>query len=216
MSPAPWIPLTAADKIVLAAVGMSACFNAVVRAPLTALLIVFEMTHQFSMVPALMFCSIVSQAITRLGGRHNFYDALLLQDGHELIRIKPPRDLESWQKLPVSEIARTRPVMLPDLERSTIQRFLDSYPYQRFPVVAGDKVLGIANRQELKSSIAQGSVPRLMTPVLCSPEVSVREVGKMLMESASGLVLVRDLSTGEVIAVVTLHDLLRTQAALSE
>ena len=55
-----------------------------------------------------------------------------------------------------------------------------------------------------------------MTPVLCSPEVSVREVGKMLMESASGLVLVRDLSTGEVIAVVTLHDLLRTQAALSE
>ncbi len=95
-----WLPLTAADRIVLAAVGMSACFNAVVRAPLTALLIVFEMTHQFSLVPALMFCSIVSQAIARLGGRHNFYDALLLQDGHELIRIKPPRDLESWQKLP--------------------------------------------------------------------------------------------------------------------
>jgi CIC family chloride channel protein len=211
-----WIPLTVADKIVLAAVGMSACFNAVVRAPLTALLIVFEMTHQFSMVPALMFCSIVSQAITRLGGRHNFYDALLLQDGHELIRIKPPRDLESWQKLPVSEIARTRPVVLPGLERSTIQRFLDSYPYQRFPVIVRDKVLGIVNRQELKSSIAQGSVPRLMPPVLCSPEVSVREVGKMLMESASGLVLIRDLSTGEVIAVVTLHDLLRTQAALSE
>src|SRR5208282_621975 len=92
-----WIPLTDSDRIVLAAVGMSACFNAVVRAPLTSLLIVFEMTHQFSMVPALMFCSIVSLAIARLGGHHNFYDALLLQDGHELIRIKPPRDLGSWQ-----------------------------------------------------------------------------------------------------------------------
>jgi predicted nucleic acid-binding protein len=44
-----------------------------------ALLIVFEMTHQFSMVPALMFCSLVSQAIGRLGGHHNFYDALLLR-----------------------------------------------------------------------------------------------------------------------------------------
>ena len=67
-----WIPLTSADKIVLAAVGMSACFNAVVRGPLTALLIVFEMTHQFSMVPALMFCSIVSQAIARLSCRRSF------------------------------------------------------------------------------------------------------------------------------------------------
>jgi CIC family chloride channel protein len=211
-----WVPLTAADKIVLAAVGMSACFNAVVRAPLTALLIVFEMTHQFSMVPALMFCSIVSQAITRLGGRHNFYDALLLQDGHELIRIKPPRDLESWQKLPVSEIARTRPVVLPDLQHSTIRRFLDAYPYQRFPVFAQAKVAGIVDRQQLKTCLTQNTVPRLMPPVLCAPDVSVREVGTMLMESISGLVLIQDPSTEELTAVVTLHDLLRTQAALSE
>lgn len=42
-----WLPLTHADFVILAAVGMSACFGAVVRAPLTALLIVFEMkaTH---------------------------------------------------------------------------------------------------------------------------------------------------------------------------
>ncbi|MGO9309624.1 MAG: chloride channel protein [Spirochaetia bacterium] len=211
-----WIPLTAADKIVLAAVGMSACFNAVVRAPLTALLIVFEMTHQFSMVPALMFCSIVSQTITRLGGRHNFYDALLLQDGHELIRIKPPRDLESWQNLPVSEIARTRPVVVPDLERATLQRVLDAYPYARFPVVVHGKLLGIVSRQELKSSIAQSSVPRLASPVVCAPDVSVREVGSLLMESASGMVLLRGRETEEVTAVVTLHDLLRAQAALAE
>jgi CIC family chloride channel protein len=211
-----FIPLTAADRIVLAAVGMSACFNAVVRAPLTALLIVFEMTHQFAMVPALMFCSIVSQAISRIGGHHNFYDALLLQDGHELIRIKPPRDLESWQKLPVSEIARTRPVILPDLERATIQRYLDSYPYARFPVISEGEILGIANRQELRSSLASDVAPRLTPPVFCASNMSVREVGARLMESASGMVLVRQDSTGDIMAVVTLHDLLRAQAALSE
>ncbi len=211
-----WIPLTAADRIVLAAVGMSACFNAVVRAPLTALLIVFEMTHQFSMVPGLMFCSIVSQAIARLGGRHNFYDALLLQDGHELIRIKPPRDLESWQKLPVSEIARTRPVVLPDLERSTIQGFLESYPYQRFPVIMRGVISGIVSRQELKTALASNAIPRLATPVLCSPGASVREAGALLMESSAGMVLIRDDSTGDISSVVTLHDLLRAQAALAE
>ena len=35
-------------------VGMSACLGAVVRAPVTGILIVFEMTHEFSLVPALM------------------------------------------------------------------------------------------------------------------------------------------------------------------
>jgi hypothetical protein len=44
----------------------------------------------------------------------------------------------------------------------------------------------------------------------------VREVGTKLMESVSGLVLIQDPSTEELTAVVTLHDLLRTQAALSE
>ena len=211
-----WLPLTPADTIVLAAVGMSACFNAVVRAPLTALLIVFEMTHQFSMVPALMFCSIVSQAIARLGGRHNFYDALLLQDGHELIRIKPPRDLESWQKLPVSEIARARAVILPDLQRKTMESHLESYPYARFPVAANGRLLGIVTRQEMKAALAANTPPRLLPPVECSPSVTVREVGARLMESASGMVLLRDESTQEITSVVTLHDLLRAQAALAE
>ncbi len=211
-----WLPLTAADRIVLAAVGMSACFNAVVRAPLTALLIVFEMTHQFSMVPALMFCSIVSQAIARLGGKHNFYDALLLQDGHELIRIKPPRDLESWQKLPVSEIARTRAVILPDLQRKTMESYLASYPYRRFPVIMDGKVSGIVMREDMKAAISTDSTPRITAPVECPPSLSVREVGARLMESASGIVLVRDESTGEITSVVTLHDLLRAQAALAD
>jgi CIC family chloride channel protein len=211
-----WIPLTDSDKIVLAAVGMSACFNAVVRAPLTSLLIVFEMTHQFSMVPPLMFCSIVSQAIARIGGRTKFYDALLLQDGHELIRIKPPRDLVSWQKVPVSEIARSRPIVLPDLEPKTIQNFLESYPYQRFPLVVGGEIRGILSRRDLKSALTEHIVPVPTPPVICGPDLSVREVGSLLMESQSGMVLVRNGPSEDLLTVVTLHDLIRAQASFSD
>ena len=45
------MPLPAADNLTLAVVGMSACLGAVVRAPVTGILIVFEMTHEFSIVP---------------------------------------------------------------------------------------------------------------------------------------------------------------------
>ena len=73
--------LGADAELLLALVGMSACFGAVVRAPLTALLIVFEMTHRYEIVPALLIGTFVSQACARLFcGTRNFYDAILEQD----------------------------------------------------------------------------------------------------------------------------------------
>ena len=212
-----WIPLGPSDRIVLAAVGMSACFNAVVRAPLTALLIVFEMTHQFSMVPALMFCSLVSQAIGgRLGGRHNFYDALLLQDGHELIRIKPPRDLKSWQNLAVSEIAKARPVAVTSLEPAALRDVLSRYPYGRFPLIVDGAIQGVIRRQEIEAALAAKRDPRADPPEFCAPGASVREVGNLLIKSASGMVLVRDGPGAELRSLVTLHDLVRVQASFSD
>jgi CIC family chloride channel protein len=56
------LPLNGPDQLTLAVVGMSACLGAVVRAPVTGILIVFEMTHEFSLVPALMVGALVSQA----------------------------------------------------------------------------------------------------------------------------------------------------------
>ncbi len=211
-----FLPLTSADRIVLAAVGMSACFNAVVRAPLTAVLIVFEMTHQFAMVPPLMVCMIVSQAFARLGGRHNFYESLLLQDGHELIQIKPPRDISSWQKLPVSEFARTKPVFVADLERRTIRQTLGAFPYQRFPVGSESAVTGIVTRHEMAEALEEERPVALLPACFCAPQVTVRNVGALLMDSPSGIVLLRDEASGRVTSIVTLHDLFRAQAALSE
>ncbi len=211
-----FIPITVADRIVLAAVGMSACFNAVVRAPLTALLIVFEMTHQFALVPPLMVCLIVSQAISRLGGKHNFYDALLLQDGHELIRIKPPRDMKSWQGLAVSEIAHAQPVFLRDTSQGAIRRALDSFPFERFPVGSDSQVAGLLTRQEMKTALEEKRVPRPLPAHFCDPEATVHDVASLLIDSPLGIVLVREKSSGRVVSIVTLHDLLRAQESLGE
>ena len=93
-----------------------------VGAPVTGILIVFEMTHEFSLVPVLMIGALVSQAISRKLNRQNFYDALLTQDGHQLEHVGPPRDLQSWQQLPVSAIASFQPVMLRSLDAAEIQK----------------------------------------------------------------------------------------------
>ena len=112
----------------LAVVGMSACLGAVVRAPVTGILIVFEMTHQFSLVPALMLGALVSQAISRKLNYNSFYEEILVQDGHRLEHVVPPRDLQTWQQLPVSAIANFQPVIVQDCSAGELQKLLRTAP----------------------------------------------------------------------------------------
>ena len=60
------------------------------RAPITSIFIVFEMTHQFSFVPLLMIGTIASQAVSRAFCRSNFYDEIIQRDGIEIERHIPP------------------------------------------------------------------------------------------------------------------------------
>jgi CIC family chloride channel protein len=83
------------DQIALTVAGMSACLGAVVRAPITSILIVFEMTHQFSFVPLLMIGTIASQAVSRALCHTNFYSEVIERDGIELERHIPPTPMKS-------------------------------------------------------------------------------------------------------------------------
>ncbi len=204
-------PVAQADTVTLAVVGMSACLGAVVWAPVTGILIVFEMTHQFSLVPALMIAALVSQAVSRKLNRENFYDALLTQDGHQLEHVRPPRGLQGWQQLPVSAIANFRPVIVGNLDATAIQKVLKAHPYQRFPVTGEGKLAGILTRKEAEAALAEKRFPRLEAATTCSPGQTIRQLQALLIESSTHLVALTDADGQTVLAVVTLHDLLRAE-----
>ena len=182
-------PVAQADVVTLAVVGMSACLGAVVWAPVTGILIVFEMTHQFSLVPALMIAALVSQTVSRKMNRENFYDAMLTQDGHQLEHVRPPRGLQGWQQLPVSAIANFRPVVVGDLAPTEIQKLLKAHPYQRFPATRGGALAGILTRKEAEAALAEKRAPRLEPATTCLPGQTIRQLQALLIESSTGLVV---------------------------
>ena len=204
-------PMARADVLTLAVVGMSACLGAVVGAPVTGILIVFEMTHEFALVPVLMIGALVSQAVSRKMNRENFYDALLTQDGHHIEHMRPPRDLQSWQQLPVSAIANFRPVIIHDLASGKLQDVLKSNPYQRYPVVQEDKLKGILTRREAEAALRENRAPKLEGAAICLPHQTVRKLQELLVESPSNFVVLVDADGGKVLGVITLHDLLRAE-----
>jgi len=75
------VGLTPSDQTMLSLVGMTACLCAVVRAPITSVLIVTEMTQQLDALPVLMVAAVVGAFLNRWLCLENLYDAALRQDG---------------------------------------------------------------------------------------------------------------------------------------
>jgi CIC family chloride channel protein len=88
-----------ADSIgAFAVVGMGAVFAGIVRAPMTSVLIIFEMTGGYGLVLPLMIANMSAFALARHWRRVPVYDALLAQDGiylhHGSVPPDPPEDEE--------------------------------------------------------------------------------------------------------------------------
>jgi CIC family chloride channel protein len=174
------------------------------------------MTHEFSLVPALMVGALVSQAISRKLCRHSFYEEILVQDGHRLEHVIPPRDLQAWRQLPVSAIARFEPLIASDLRADAVATLLKSHPYQRFPVVQNGTLAGVLTRKEAERAVAEKREPKLEAAVTCVPGEKVGELQGKVIESNSLMVVLVDRPGGQVLGVVTLHDVLRAEAAMAE
>jgi CIC family chloride channel protein len=81
-----------------AVVGMGAVFAGIVRAPMTSVLIIFEMTGGYGLVLPLMIANMSAFALARHWRRVPVYEALLAQDGiylhHDPTLHDPPDDGE--------------------------------------------------------------------------------------------------------------------------
>lgn len=66
-----------ANSVTFAIVGMGAVFCAVARVPMTAVVIIFEMTTDFNVVLPLMICSVVSYLVAEKLDPGSIYDQLL-------------------------------------------------------------------------------------------------------------------------------------------
>jgi CIC family chloride channel protein len=211
-----FLAMKEADSVLLIVGGMSACLGAVVQAPVTAILIIFEMTHQFALVPGLMLAGLVGQAIARPLNHMNFYDEILCQDGHDMEHVVPPRDFRSWQNLPISAIANFKPVTIEDFSAGALKELLERHPYKRFPVIENGGLKGIVTREEIDGVIAGHDRFESKPALTCRPGETIRETQMRLIESRTGMIALTDHADGKILGVVTLHDLLRAQLTLAD
>ncbi|MBV9130152.1 MAG: chloride channel protein [Verrucomicrobia bacterium] len=202
------------DRIALIVAGMSACLGAVVRAPITSILIVFEMTHQFSFVPLLMIGTIASQAVSRSLCHTNFYSEIIERDGIELERLMPPRSLVSLQSRPISTLANFSPVFASSTDRDELKRLCAQYPYQQFPLIIDGQLGGLIDRNKILNS--QSSKIEADRGQTIGANSTIREAVATMVENSISFLVVLSATENTPIGIVTLHDVLRLQNQSSD
>lgn len=98
-----------------ALIGMGTAFAGIIRTPLTSVIMIFELTRDYSIIVPLMISNLVSFFISRTLQPEPIYEALALQEGVFL----PKRDSEVQSGIRVGEIME--PASLPpeiDLDRA--------------------------------------------------------------------------------------------------
>ena len=186
------IELDQDSQRLLTIVGMSACLGAVVRAPITSILIVFEMTHDFALVPPLMLGALVSQATSRSLCTDNFYNQFLKETGVRLETNRSLRAQASWRNRPVSSFANFEAPCLRSCEKAEVENILQKSQDTIFTLLNKDDYpTGIVERTQLESFLETGKTPLLQNPIFAYPNQTMQDIEPLLKQAPLGsLILV--------------------------
>ncbi|MEG4497942.1 chloride channel protein [Microcoleus sp. F10-C6] len=137
--------------VTYALAGMGAFFCAVTRAPITAVVIVFEITADFKLVLPLMICSVVAYLVAEKVDSGSLYTHLLEFNGIQLTQAKAASNTLS--DLHADDVMQSRVETLSSLLTfdEVMQAFSRSH-HRGFPVVEDGKLVGIVSQTDLANA----------------------------------------------------------------
>lgn len=203
-----------------ALVGMGAVFAGIVGAPVTSIIMVFEMTNNYAIILPLMVANIVSYAVATKLSPTPIYDALLLQDGIHL----PHLERHVLKRIPV-RAAMTREVTTVNGELSVAEafRYVQLLPehHHAYPVMNRQgRLIGLFTFNDLKRALAANQGNRRLDEILnkdlisAYPDQTLDEViFKLGQKGISQLPVVSRKDPSKLLGIITLHDI---AAALSK
>ncbi|HEY9792996.1 MAG TPA: chloride channel protein [Candidatus Obscuribacterales bacterium] len=145
-------------------VGMGAFFAAVARVPLTASVIVFEMSGNFSLIAPLMIASVIGSAAAEKLRKGSLYDDLMVWSGIHLYGPRAQKEAKTIRvfevmdhELPPGRLADYRVSVSPYDNLEDILFLFGRYGFDWLPVTDDQKVLGTVKRSTVLESLFPGS-----------------------------------------------------------
>ncbi len=143
-----------------AVVGMAAMFAAVARAPLTSILIVFEITQDYRLVWALMLAGSLATLIADLLSPESVYTMPLIRKGINLVRSS---EVDMLETVTVGQVMSQQETVAPDTALEETRRILEEHGHHGTAVVEGDRLVGIISMRDILRAGDAATVGEVMT-----------------------------------------------------
>lgn len=204
-----------------ALVGMGALFAGVIRAPITSVLIIFEMTGSYELVLPLMLANAISYVVARRYRPMSIYEALLAQDGVVLpVRGRRPHPLEHLRvrDAMTSEVVCAPPSML----ASEAVALLDQGGFALIPLDEGAGCMGrAAHARRIRIALASGAGETRLDALAqeigtVRSDVPLLNAVVLMNELGVRQLVVIDAEQGErMVGILAMTDLVRAHARIA-
>jgi CIC family chloride channel protein len=177
------LPDWTASSETYALVGMAALASAVMQAPLTSILILFEMTHDYTVVLASMVCCIVATYTMRRFTKNSIYIQTLLNRG---INIQHGKATSILSAMFVRDVMTQEVVTIP--EEMPFKKILEIVSYSRhlyYPVVNEEEdMVGIISFSDIRDAAQkEGMEETALARDLATPDVTTLKPNHNLSEA---------------------------------
>ncbi len=210
-------PNLAAGPGPYATVGMAAVFAAAARAPLTAILIVFEMTDDYRILLPLMGAVIVSVVIAQSIHPESIYTLKLVRRGIRLFR---GRDIDVMAAVTVAEVMDKAPLTVTaDMSLKDLVAMFNRTNSHGFPVLDKEgNLCGIVSLRDFRRVFTPGEpIPDLTVhdiashnPVTAFPDERLSEVlPRMAPRDLSRVPVVSREDPKKLVGVIRRHNIIR-------
>jgi len=151
-----------------ALVGMGTAFAGIVRAPMTSVVMIFEITRDYAVIVPLMISNLVSFYISSKFQEQPIYEVLAQQDGIHLPRAET-RQLEGQRLVAQAMRNATETLSAEMTVQEALERF-NSSEFQSWPVCGERGVIGVVRLQDLKRGNNDGLGSRRLSEILDTGE----------------------------------------------
>ncbi len=164
----------------LALVGMAGLVSGATHAPLTAIMMVFEMSGDYGLILPVMLTSVLAYLVARRLHPENIYSEWLVRRG---VVLSHGADAAVLARVTVGECMNREPAVVSEsADLPTILRVTEASRQTDFPVVdAEGRLVGMLSREALRSAGRDGEA---LVSVVLAADLVVRDVERVTPEDS--------------------------------
>lgn len=210
-----FFPTITATSGAYALVGMGAVVAAAAHAPITAILIIFELTDNYLIILPLMAACTVSTLLVRYLKRDSIYTEKLTRKG---ISIRLGREVSIMERIKVKDVMDLEVVTVrEDMTLNELIKFIPTTPYSDFPVVnTKGELVGAISYQDIRMALAPKERKEMTVGDITSrriltttPDETLNDIiSKFSRHSLEHLCVVDKRNKKRLLGVVNHHDIM--------